>query len=55
MKKNTLLPTINYSPDPDMVFDCVPEGARKHNQEYVLKNSFGFGGCNSCIVFRRIA
>jgi len=55
MQKNTLLPTINYTPDPDMVLDCVPEGARSHNQEYVLKNSFGFGGCNSCIVFRRIA
>ena len=54
MQKNTLLPTINYTPDPGMVLDCVPEGARNHNQEYVLKNSFGFGGCNSCIVFRRI-
>jgi len=55
MQKNILLPTINYTPDPNMVLDCVPEGARNHNQEYVLKNSFGFGGCNSCIVFRRIA
>ena len=54
MQKNILLPTINYTPDTDMVLDCVPEGARSHNQEYVLKNSFGFGGCNSCIVFRRI-
>ncbi len=55
MQKSTLLPTINYTPDPDMVLDCVPEGARSHDQEYVLKNSFGFGGCNSCIVFRRTA
>lgn len=55
MQKNILLPTINYTPDPDMILDCVPERARNHNQEYVLKNSFGFGGCNSCIVFRRIA
>jgi len=53
MRNGTLLPTINYTPDPDMVLDCVPEGARSHDQEYVLKNSFGFGGCNSCIVFRR--
>jgi 3-oxoacyl-[acyl-carrier-protein] synthase II len=55
MQKNTLLPTINYSADPDMAIDCVSEGARTLDQEYVLKNSFGFGGCNSCIVFRRIA
>ncbi len=48
-------PTINYTPDPELVLDCVPEGARKLDQEYVLKNSFGFGGCNACIVFRRVA
>ncbi len=53
MLSNILLPTINYTPDPDMELDCVPEGARNHEQEYVLKNAFGFGGCNSCIVFRR--
>ncbi len=53
MRRNVLLPTINYTPDPEMELDCVPEGARKISQEYVLKNSFGFGGCNSCIVFRR--
>jgi 3-oxoacyl-[acyl-carrier-protein] synthase II len=47
-------PTINYTPDPALVLDCVPEGARKLDQEYVLKNSFGFGGCNACIVFRRV-
>ena len=47
-------PTINYTPDPELVLDCVPEGARKLDQEYVLKNSFGFGGCNACIVFRRV-
>ena len=54
MLNNVLLPTINYSPDPDMELDCVPEGTRKLQQEYVLKNALGFGGCNSCIVFRRI-
>jgi 3-oxoacyl-[acyl-carrier-protein] synthase II len=46
-------PTINYTPDPEMVLDCVSEGARRLDQEFVLKNSFGFGGCNSCIVFHR--
>jgi 3-oxoacyl-[acyl-carrier-protein] synthase II len=54
MLSDTLLPTINYAPDPDIVMDCVPEGARRLKQEHVLKNAFGFGGCNACIVFRRI-
>jgi 3-oxoacyl-[acyl-carrier-protein] synthase II len=53
MRKNRLLPTINYTPDPDMPLDCVSEGVRTLQQEYVLKNSFGFGGCNSCLIFRR--
>jgi 3-oxoacyl-[acyl-carrier-protein] synthase II len=55
MLNNTVLPTINYRPDPELDLDCVAEGARRLNQEYVLKNSFGFGGCNSCIVFHRMA
>jgi len=53
MLHDTLLPTINYTPDPEIEIDCVPEGARKLPQEHVLKNAFGFGGCNSCIVLRR--
>ena len=51
MLSDKVLPTINYRPDPEMVLDCVPEGSRNLKQEYVLKNSFGFGGCNSCVVF----
>jgi 3-oxoacyl-[acyl-carrier-protein] synthase II len=54
MLHRKLLPTINYSPDPEIQLDCVPEGARTVDQEFVLKNAFGFGGCNSCIVFRRV-
>jgi 3-oxoacyl-[acyl-carrier-protein] synthase II len=54
MQNSRLLPTINYTPDPAMELDCVSEGARPLNQEFVLKNAFGFGGCNSCIVFRRV-
>lgn len=54
MQKETLLPTINYSPDQEIEIDCVAEGARKLQQEFVLKNAFGFGGCNSCIILRRI-
>ena len=48
-------PTINYAADPDLILDCVPEGDRRLDQEFVLKNSFGFGGCNACVVFRRVA
>jgi len=56
MTENLLLPTINYQPDPEMAeLDCVAEGSARYlEQEYLLKNAFGFGGCNSCIVFRRI-
>ena len=54
MLRNTILPTINYAPDPEIPIDCVPEGSRTLSQEFVLKNAFGFGGCNSCIVFRRV-
>ena len=55
MLNSILLPTINYSPDPEITLDCVPEGARRVDQEYVLKNSFGFGGFNACIVLHRLA
>jgi 3-oxoacyl-[acyl-carrier-protein] synthase II len=54
MRKDTLLPTINYVPDPAIEIDCVSEGSRSLEQEFVLKNSFGFGGCNSCVVIRRL-
>jgi len=53
MKRGTLLPTINYTADPEIPLDCVADGIRTLDQEFVLKNAFGFGGCNSCIVFRR--
>ena len=47
-------PTINYTPDPEMILDCVPEGARGIEQEFLLKNAFGFGGCNASIVLKRL-
>ncbi|MBI4338913.1 MAG: beta-ketoacyl-ACP synthase II [Chloroflexi bacterium] len=47
-------PTINYQyPDPDCDLDCVPNQARKKDVRVVLSNSFGFGGQNACLVFRR--
>ncbi len=54
MLAGVLPPTINYQPDPEIPIDCVPEGCRAVDQTYVLKNAFGFGGCNSCIVFERL-
>jgi len=45
-------PTINYNvPDPAIELDVVPNVARDANVRYVLSNSFGFGGQNTCLVF----
>jgi 3-oxoacyl-[acyl-carrier-protein] synthase II len=54
MEEDVILPTINYQPDPEMMLDCVAEGKRSLVQEHVLKNAFGFGGCNACAVWRRV-
>ena len=54
MQRGILLPTINHTPDPEIDLDPVAEGARSLEQRFVLKNAFGFGGCNACIVLRRL-
>ncbi len=47
-------PTINYEyPDPACDLDYVPNEARRADVKVILKNSFGFGGQNACLVFRR--
>jgi 3-oxoacyl-[acyl-carrier-protein] synthase II len=47
-------PTINYdTPDPDCDLDYTPNVARKARFEYVLSNSFGFGGTNAALLFKR--
>ena len=54
LKTQMLPPTINYQhPDPDCDLDCVPNAARKADVRYALSNSFGFGGTNGALLFRR--
>ena len=49
-------PTINLEvPDPGCDLDYVPNVSRKQQVDTVLSNSFGFGGQNACLVFRRFA
>jgi 3-oxoacyl-[acyl-carrier-protein] synthase II len=53
MGKGIVLPTVNHISDPAFGdLDVVPNQARNHPHEFVLSNSFGFGGTNCCIVFR---
>ena len=54
MRDGLLPPTINHTPDPGMPIDFVVREGQKVDQTHVLKNAFGFGGCNTCIVFKRI-
>jgi 3-oxoacyl-[acyl-carrier-protein] synthase II len=54
LRDQILPPTINQEhPDPECDLDCVPNKARKADVRYALSNSFGFGGTNGALVFRR--
>ncbi|MFM7635770.1 MAG: beta-ketoacyl-[acyl-carrier-protein] synthase II, partial [Cyanobacteriota bacterium] len=55
MEHGLVPPTINYhNQDPACDLDVVPNQARERRLDVVLSNSFGFGGHNVCLAFRRM-
>jgi len=55
MRDGIIPPTINYeTPDENCDLDYVTEGARKADLNIVMSNSFGFGGTNGVVIFKKI-
>lgn len=55
MNSGVIPPTINLEhPDPLCDLDYVPNEARRAQVRTALKNSFGFGGINGCLVLKKI-
>jgi len=56
MQKGAIPPTINYTtPDPECDLDYVPNEARERNLNICVSNSFGFGGTNGVLIFKKIS
>jgi 3-oxoacyl-[acyl-carrier-protein] synthase II len=54
IKRQVVPPTINYeTPDPECDLDYVPNTSRQMTVDYALSNSFGFGGTNGALLFKR--
>jgi 3-oxoacyl-[acyl-carrier-protein] synthase II len=54
INKGIIPPTINLeNPDPECDLDYVPNKAREKEVNYAMSNSFGFGGTNACLLFKR--
>jgi 3-oxoacyl-[acyl-carrier-protein] synthase II len=54
LRDGILPPTINqFNPDPQCDLDYVPNAARRQTVDYALSNSFGFGGTNAALIFKR--
>ncbi len=54
VREGIIPPTINYeTPDPECDLDYVPNQARRQTVNVCLSNSFGMGGQNCCLIFRR--
>jgi 3-oxoacyl-[acyl-carrier-protein] synthase II len=54
LRDQVIAPTINYeNPDPECDLDFVPNEKRRADVRYVLSNSFGFGGTNGALLFKR--
>jgi 3-oxoacyl-[acyl-carrier-protein] synthase II len=54
LRDQKIPPTINLeNPDPECDLDYVPNKARSANMEFAMSNSFGFGGTNGALLFRR--
>jgi len=54
LENQTVLPTLNHIPDPELAGPDFVATSRHHAHEFVLSNSFGFGGTNCCIVFKGV-
>jgi 3-oxoacyl-[acyl-carrier-protein] synthase II len=55
LHEGVVAPTINYeTPDPECDLDYVPNTTRQVKINVCIKNSFGFGGHNACLVFKRV-